>query len=37
MIVGGIAVVFGKLIMNDGELCACLEVYIDCRGNCVRV
>jgi len=24
MIVGGIAVVFSNLIMNDGGLCACL-------------
>jgi len=37
MIVGGIAVVFSNLKMNDGGLCACLSVYIDRRGNCVRV
>jgi len=37
MIAGGIAVVFSDLIMNDGILCSCLEVYIDCRGNCVLV
>jgi len=28
---------FINLIMNYGGLCACLEVYIDCRGNYVRV
>ena len=37
MYVGEIAVVFRYFIMNDGGLCACLEVYIDCRDNCVRV
>ena len=37
MIAGGIAVEFSNLIMNDRLLCACLEVDIDCRGNCVRV
>jgi len=31
MIAGGIAVVFSNLIMNDGGMCVCLEVYIDCR------
>ena len=37
MIIGGIAVVFSNLIMNDGGLCACLVVYIDRHGNCALV
>ena len=37
MIIGGIAVVFSNLIINDCGLCACLAVDIDCRGNCVCV
>jgi len=36
VIVGGIAVVFSDFLINDGGLCACLEVYVDCREYCVR-